>query len=397
MSESRAGKPLERGDQTELFDCGTLVKLRRRTVQARERGRNILMRAALVVVIGWIPLFLLAAYQSAVLGQVGLSSFLFDYAATCRYLIAAPLLVAAEWVSLPRLRSIAFHFRDSGIVTKADHGRFDAAWASTMRLRDALAADVIIIVLAYALTMMLVATMPIALHPRWHVSVASGAYSLAGWWHAIVSLPLLFVLLFTWLYRLILWGRFLYLMSRLELRLMPAHPDRTAGLRFVAYSMQAFALVAFALGTIVAGATANRIVYAGAAPESFRTAIFALVISVVVLFGGPVLVFVPQLLRAWQRGTAHYSTIASRLGWEFERKWLRQDSPLTRDTLEVQDFSATTDLYQVVSNVYEVRLIPVSVASLGILVTMTIVPFLVLALFFTPVDVIVRAVARLLL
>ena len=382
-----------------LFDCGTLLKGRRRSLLQHERPQNIVVRAWLVVVVGWVPLLILATYQSVVLRETGLSSFLFDYAVTCRSLIAAPLLVAAEWVSLPRLSTIAFHFRASGVVKKADHPRFDAAWASTLRLRDSRAADIIVVLLAYAATMMLIATMPMALYPRWHVSASApmSAYSPAGWWHALVSLPLLFILLFGWLWRVVVWARFLYLMSQLDLRLLPAHPDRTAGLRFVAYSMQAFALVAFGLGTIVAGAMANRIAYAGAAPESFRMAVLALVASVIVLFGGPVLVFMPHLLRAWQRGTAQYSTIASRLGWEFEAKWLGAQHPVDGEALQVQDFSATTDLYQIVSNVYEVRLIPVSVASLGILIAMTIIPFAAVALMFTPIDVVIRGVARLLL
>jgi hypothetical protein len=224
-----------------------------------------------------------------------------------------------------------------------------------------------------------------------------GAYSPAGWWHALVSLPLLFVLLLTWIWRLIVWCRFLFLMSRLDLRLVPAHPDRTAGLRFVAYSVQAFSLVALALGTIAAGSTANRILNTGAQPESFWMIPVVLLAGVIAVFAGPLVTFFSHLLRAWQRGTLQYSAVASSLGRQFEKKWLRAGAVVDEDTLGVPDFSATTDLYQVASNVYEVRLIPISVTSLGILVAMTVIPFLVLALMFTPIDVIVSEIARLLL
>jgi hypothetical protein len=101
-------------------------------------------------------------------------------------------------------------------------------------------------------------------------------------------------------------------------------------------------------------------------------------------------------LRAWQRGTLQYSAIAASLGRQFEKKWLRGGAAINEETLGVPDFSATTDLYQVVSNVYEVRLMPISVVSLGILVGMTVIPFLVLALMFTPIDVIVNRIASLL-
>ncbi len=43
------------------------------------------------------------------------------------------------------------------------------------------------------------------------------------------------------------------------------------------------------------------------------------------------------------------------------------------------------------------RLIPISVASLGIVVAMAILPFLAITLMFIPFDVIVEEIAKLLL
>ena len=127
---------------TELFDCGTLLKLQTHPPPSSERGRNIFMRACFVVLAGWLPLALLAAYQSLVLGEAGLGSFLSDFAVHCRSLIAAPLLILAERICLPRLTGIAFHFREFGIVAKVDEPRFDAAWTSTLRLGGSTVADI---------------------------------------------------------------------------------------------------------------------------------------------------------------------------------------------------------------------------------------------------------------
>lgn len=305
----------------------------------------------------------------------------------------------AEWISLPRLSVIAFHFRELGIVSRDDDARFAAACSSTLRLRDSVIADIGLIALAYIAIAALKEVAPISLYPAWHVSTAAGVevYSPAGWWHALVSLPLVFMLLLSWLWRVLVWTRFLYLMARLDLRLVPAHPDRTAGLRFVAYSVQAFSLVALALGTIVAGSAANRVLYRGASPETFKFAVLAVVASVLVVFAGPLLTLSGHLLRAWRRGTLQYSALAGRLGRQFEGKFFRNGATIDASTLELPDFSATTDLYQVASNVYEVRLVPISVASLGLVVGMAILPFLVAALMFVPFDTIVEDIAKLLL
>ena len=384
---------------TELFDCGTLLKLNMRALYSPERERSIVLRACLVILVGWVPLLLLTAYQSFVLRDAGIASFLSDFAVACRSLIAAPLLVLAEWIALPRLGVIAFHFRESGIVSRDDDARFAAACSSTLRLRDSVAADISLIALAFITVTALKEVVPISLYPAWHVSTVAGVqvYSPAGWWHALVSLPLLFVLLLGWIWRVLMWTRFLYLMAGLDLKLVPAHPDRTAGLRFVAYSVQAFSLVALALGTIVAGSAANRVLYRGASLDTLTLAVIAVVAAVIVIFAGPLLTLSGHLLRAWRRGTLQYSALAGRLGRQFEGKFFRNGATIDASALELPDFSATTDLYQVASNVYEVRLVPISIASLGIVVAMAILPFLAIALMFIPSDVIVEEIAKLLL
>lgn len=383
----------------ELFDCGTLLKLNMGSRYSPERERSIVLRACLVILVGWVPPLLLGSYQSLVLRDAGAVSFLSDFAVACRSLIAAPMLVLAEWICLPRLSVIAFHFRESGVVSRDDDARFSAACSSTLRMRDSVVADISLIVLGYVAVAALIEVVPVSLYPAWHVSGEAGvrSYSPAGWWHVLVSLPLLFVLLLGWIWRLFLWTRFLYLMAGLDLRLVPAHPDRTAGLRFVAYSVQAFSLVALALGAIVAGSAANRVLYRGASPGTLTFSVVAVVIFVVVIFAGPLLTLSGHLLRAWRRGTLQYSELAGRLGRQFERKFLGNGASIDASALELPDFSATTDLYQVASNVYEVRLVPISVASLGILVGMAALPFAAIALMFIPFDVIVEEIAKLLL
>ena len=384
---------------TELFDSGTLLKLNMPARYSPERERSIVLRACLVILVGWVPLLLLTAYQSFVLRDASIASFLSDFAAASRSLIAAPLLVLAEWMALPRLGVMALHFRESGVVSRDDDARFAAACSSTLRLRDSVVADIGLIALAYITIVALKQVVPISLYPAWHVSSVAGVevYSPAGWWHVLVSLPLLFVLLLGWIWRVLLWTRFLYLMARLDLRLVPAHPDRTAGLRFVAYSVQAFWLVAFALGAIVAGSAANRVLYRGASADTFTFDVVAVVATVIVVFAAPLLTLSGHLLRAWRRGTLQYSALAGRLGRQFEGKFFRDGTTIDASALELPDFSATTDLYQVASNVYEVRLVPISVVSLGILVGMAILPFLAITLMFIPFDVIVEEIAKLLL
>ena len=43
--------------------------------------------------------------------------------------------------------------------------------------------------------------------------------------------------------RLLLWACFKFLMSRLDLKLIPGHPDHTGGLKFLSSSLRGFRLI----------------------------------------------------------------------------------------------------------------------------------------------------------
>jgi uncharacterized membrane protein len=65
--------------------------------------------------------------------------------------------------------------------------------------------------------------------------------------------------------------------------------------------------------------------------------------------------------------------------------------------LEVPDFSATTDLYQIVSNVREMKEVPVDLIQLRSLIIAVLLPFLPVALAAVPLRKILETVVKLLL
>jgi ABC-type multidrug transport system fused ATPase/permease subunit len=222
-------------------------------------------------------------------------------------------------------------------------------------------------------------------------------FSLAGWWHAVVSLPLLLVLFFGWLWRLALWARFLFLMSLLDLHLIPGHPDRVGGLKFVSSSLRGFRLISFALGAIVAGSVMNSQVHHGKQLLDFKNLVFGLLIFLLILFAGPLTIFLKKLRETKRRGVFEYGALAGAVGTQFEAKWLRQNGSLDETSLEVQDFSATTDLYSVTANVYAMQEVPFSFRDLiGPIVLAALLPFLPVVLLSIPLQVIIRGLAKLL-
>lgn len=356
---------------------------------------NTVPRAVLAMALCWLPLAVLSGAQVQ-----SMDSFWTDFAAHARYLVLVPLLILAEGICLPRMSALACNFRLAGLVADADHHRFIAASVSTRRLLNSRWAEVAVVVLAYLSVAVAFPYLSEGRVPAWVLApaglqAAAPTLSLAGWWGLMVSLPVTLALLLGWVWRLGLWTRFLWLMARLDLRLVPVHPDGAAGLGFIGYSARTFTVLAVALGTLAAGSVANGI-HAGAALPSYYHFAGAYVAGVVLLLNAPLLFFFGNLLRAWRRGTMDYGVLADRFGREFERKWFSRAQPVDQSVLEQPDFSAATDLYQVVDRVYAMRLVPLHVKSILMQGGATLLPFLPVALMAVPFDDVVSRLAGLL-
>jgi hypothetical protein len=384
------------GDNSGLFHKCPPLGLQRQ-VGLIEPGRpHTIRRAILVVVAGWAPLALLTLLHTATGYGSSIGWFLSDAAVHARSLIAAPLFILAEAACTSRLDRIAQHFRDAGFVAEEDRPRFDAAVNSTVGLLASSATEAATVILAYAIVLCLILSVATSDIPLWHQGDFA-KHSLAGWWHLLVSLPILLMLILGWAFRLMLWTRFLWLTSRFDLRLVPAHPDHAAGLQFAGSSVRAFSAVALPLAVIAAGWVANGILRGGATPFAYDYFVAGFTALAVGLFTAPLLVFSGKLMRERRRGVFEYGSLASQLGRQFEQRWLIRRQPIDDGILEAPDFSAVTDLYQVAANVYEMRLMAIDLKSVLILVGSILLPFAVVAVISLPHDEILSQIVKLLL
>src|SRR5206468_8851634 len=131
-----------------------------------------------------------------------------------------------------------------GLVADDARGKFDAAIGAAMRLRNSVLAEVRMIALVYGLGVLFIWRKHAAMDfPTWYGTTVTGKLqpTLAGWWLGCVSLPLVQFILLRWYFRLLIWTRFLWHVSRIDLRLVAIHPDRAGGLGFLSTVTYAFA------------------------------------------------------------------------------------------------------------------------------------------------------------
>ena len=128
---------------------GPLFQLLRRAHIADDALEMVRQRVLVISLIAWLPLLVLAAVEGRLLDGSVAIPFLLDLEVHIRFLVAVPLLIVAELVVHRRLRPIARAFLDRGIIPEASVAQFDEAVRSAFRLRNSVAAELLLIAVVY--------------------------------------------------------------------------------------------------------------------------------------------------------------------------------------------------------------------------------------------------------
>jgi hypothetical protein len=366
----------------------------------RARPSVLRRRATVLALIAWLPLVVITALQHGAGNVASWLSPLFDIRIISRFLVALPVLVMAEPVFIGRLSGITMHFQRAGFVRRSDTTRFARILARSRVLLQHHLVEIAILLIVLGFTVRLLSPGTSAHVARWQLQNVTENPRLsvdAHWWLAGVSQPLFLIFIARWVWRSCVWARTLRCIARLDLNLVPAHPDRAGGLMFVAQSIAALAPLGFALACGLAGAIAGSTSRQPFTTMTVTGAMGTLVGVMLIIAIGP-LCWLSSPMRASQlRGIVEYGELAVRIGRRFESRWLRERRFVTSDALSASDFSATIDLYSVVSGVYTVRIVPVRPRSLFKLLASTVIPFLPVLLTLMPAQDLVHFAAKLLL
>jgi hypothetical protein len=287
------------------------------------------------------------------------------------------------------LLRVARTFLERNLIPAAAMPRFDAALASAFRLRNSLLAEVLLLALVYAVGVLIVWRRYTQLDTStWYASVSDGGSSLspAGMWYAYVSLPIFQFLLLRWYFRLLVWIRFLWQVSRIDLTLVPTHPDQLGGLGFLSHTVYAFSVLLLAHGAMLSAQIANRIFFVGAALTDFKVEIAVLAAFLMCVVFGPLLVFTPQLAQAKRGGLNEYGTLAERYVRDFDGKWLRGGAPQGEPLLGSADIQSLADLGNSFAVVRTMRLAPITRDAVLVLAGCVLVPLAPLLLPVMPVE-----------
>lgn len=378
---------------------GPLYQLLRRTRLSDDDLLMLRRRVIVISLLAWLPLLVLSALHGRLLEKRIAVPFLLDLETHIRFLVVVPLLLVAERVVHQRLLPVARTFLDRRLIPEPAMKRFDAAVTSAFRLRNWLLAEVLLLAAVYGIGVLIVWRRYTALDAdSWYGTFSAGGARLsgAGIWYGCVSLPIFQFLLLRWYFRLFIWTRFLWQVSRIRLTLVPTHPDQLGGLGFLSLTVYAFTVLLVAHGAMLAAQIADRVLLLGAALPEFKVEIAVMLVFLLCLVFGPLLAFAPQLSEAKRTGLREYGTLAERYVREFDTKWLQRDGADKEALLGSSDIQSLADLANSFGVIRTMRLAPVTRTAVLQLTAAVLVPIAPLLLTTMPLEQLLRKLLGLL-
>ncbi len=371
----------EQAEDFSLFLGGPMYQFLIRVGLVKPPLDRLKWRLLVITTVAWVPLLILTILDGRFLGGVRVP-FFHDFEVQARLLALIPLLIAAEVTIHGRTAAMIRQFRERQIVTGALEDRFREINESAMRIRNSIPLEAglaVVVLVVGRLTWQGLAALE---SDTWYATIVAGTRTStpAGIWYQNVSVPISQFILLRWVVRLVIWWRYLWQISKIDLNLVPTHPDRSCGLGFLDGTVFAMAPFLLAHSCLLSGYLANRILWEGAKLPDYYPEIGALAAYLAAITLGPLCVFTPCLFRARLQGLLRYGRLASEYVNAFDRKWIGGQRPPDATLVGSEDIQSLADLANSFSVVQTIIPFPFGRSSLVGLVVVIALPLLPLAL-----------------
>ena len=342
---------------------------------------RVAARIIVITLFAWVPLLLLTALGGRLTSGVKVP-FLYDVEAHCRLLLTLPLLIGAEVTIHRRMRMMILQFVERQIITPSALPKFEGVIGSALRLRNSPVIELGLLALVFVAASFWLKGVLAIQSDTWYAAVTAGEKVLApaGYWYQFVSLPIFQFIILRWYFRLFIWGRLLWQISRLELRLVPSHPDGCCGLGFLGGNAFAMGPFLMAHSVLLSGFIANRILYEGTRLPDYRFEIVAVALLLYIVGLGPICVFAPRLLRQRIHGLYTYGPLASEYVIGFEKKWMEGQRPNDEPLVGSGDIQSLADLANSFAVVQNIRPFPFGKEAIIAVAVFVALPLLPLSL-----------------
>ena len=336
------------------------------------------LAALVLAMIAWLPSALLSVADHLYSGSTVALSYFTDYTAYIRGLLAISVMVITERAAHLRLTPIVNQFTEAHLIDAGSEEQYRDELRRADERSSSSVAELTLLIFV-----VLVAVFGTRLDLElggfeWdgHVVDGQAVYSWAGWWSHWVTKPLFQFLVLRWFWRFAVWGWLLFRVSRMRLRLVAYHPDRSGGLGFLSVYPMVFSGLIFALSSVLGAELVSEFHRGAMSLEFQRATMLGWVVFMLLVFVGPLAVFVSPLHRLREQSIFRMGRIASEHQAAFQQKWLASGAT-GADLLGSADVSSASDIAPVAAAPYTLRVLPVTVPMAINLAVAAGVPMLV--------------------
>lgn len=334
--------------------------------------------------LAWLPLAVLTLIDRIDGGIAVGPAFLADFNAYARTLIAPLVLVMTERGAEPRLGRLLESFRHAGLVPDSNRAEFRALLETAGRRCEQTLVEALLLVAAYVLSVFAVRHSLVVSGGFWAGSIVDGraVFTPAGWWLVLVAQPLLMFLVLRWLWRFGAWVALFRSIGRLPLALVATHQDRAGGLGFMTLFPTMFIPFVFALSCVVAASALQEVVYTDMTVRQLGAAAVAWIALVLIICVGPLVTFMPLLMRFKSRLLIEYGEFVARHNREAER--VLAAAP-TSQLPGAAPISSICDIGAGLDTIRQIKPIPVDLTSVLALAITAAIPMLPVAAVEVPI------------
>jgi hypothetical protein len=392
-----------------------LFRLQRKVGLIPEHGLGIMRRATFWALLAWLPTAVWAWMKGGFLPVEGGEPLLVHYAVNARLLIAIPLFIMAEGMMHSTLTALLPRLVSSGVVPPSQREKLRSVLTGIARLRDSVLPWLVIGAVLISF-FWLSAPKELPHELAWlggqaggqpaggplqgadtgRAGPISGGMGFGALWYLYVGRTIFLALLLAWLWRLVLLGVLFKRIAGLELSLVPTHPDRCAGLGFMARIPVMFVPVVLGISSVFASGWAHQVLYHDVAIGTLRVEIIAFVIILPLLCVLPFFSFLGLMLKTKKQGLLDYGDLISGHGRLVKERWIEgkeiADEPIL-DAPELGPIADTAAPYELVA---KIRPLPLNLGSLVPLVGAAVLPMIVLMALDLPLKSVLETVLKIL-
>jgi len=386
-SEQRASANLGR-DEVSLVRGGPFYRAQEALRLVHPNHWHLGRRVILAIAVGWLPLVLITLLFNprAVFG------LLTDYTVNARMLFGVPVLLAGQPVMETAFRAIVGAIRDAGLLTSSDADRLDQTLARLIRLRDSVIPELIFVVVAYAKVAETVQTQLMYVRPWGLVGTGVEIHlSTAGWYYVLVSQLLYQLLILISLWKWLLWCIFLYRLSKLDLQLVPTHPDQHGGVGFLGLSPAAITPTFLVISAVIGATWRSEIFREHVHWLSFKVDAAVLLGVVLIVTMGPLLLFVPRLARLRRLGIFEYGALGQFESMQFHKRWIQHRAGREEEFPASPEASTLTDYGSSYQNIEHLQPFPFDQGAFVGLILAVALPLLPVVLAEVPFATVLKA------